>query len=162
MDYSYNSNNLTILIGNKNTDQNDWRGFGYKNSDKFVIYGGGTDYQEVNQSIFPIKKNIFEKSKVHCISIHNDTESNPKTNKSSFWANGKLIQNFTSWAITSGANNLILGSESLTNSYIFEGEIFFTSILTERKTKEKEILINHVALCQKFSVGFDEPIINNL
>ena len=28
--------------------------------------------------------------------------------------------------------------------------------------KEKEILINHVALCQKFSVDFDESIINNL
>ena len=27
---------------------------------------------------------------------------------------------------------------------------------------EKEILINHVALCQKFSVDFDESIINNL
>ena len=62
-------------MGNKNTDQNDWRGFGYKNSDKFVIYGGGTtDYHNINQSIFPIKTNIFEKSKVHCISIHIDTE----------------------------------------------------------------------------------------
>ena len=27
---------------------------------------------------------------------------------------------------------------------------------------EKEILINHVALCQKFTVNFDESIINNL
>ena len=49
------------------------------------------------------------------------------------------IKNFTTRAIISGTNNLTSGSESLTNSYIFEGGIFFTSTLTERKMKEKEI-----------------------
>ena len=28
--------------------------------------------------------------------------------------------------------------------------------------KEKEILINHVALCKKFNVDFDEYILNDL
>ena len=91
-----------------------------------------------------------------------DAESNPKTNKSSFWANGKLIKNFTCRPMTSGTNNLLFGSDTSKNISIFRGEIFFTSILTERKMKEKEILINHVALCKKFNVDFDEDILNNL
>ena len=44
----------------------------------------------------------------------------------------------------------------------FKGKIAFIAIQLHKKMTEKEILINYVALCQKFSVDFDESIINNL
>ena len=119
--------------------------------------GGDTSgFHEIDKNVFPIKTNIFEKNKIHCISVHMDAESNPKINQSSFWANGKLIKEFTSRSMTSGTSQLLFGSDSSKNIFIFRGEIFFTSILTERKMKEKEIALNHYLLCKKFEIDFDE------
>ena len=35
--YNPTSDNMTIIMGNKNTDRFEWRGFGYKNENKLLF-----------------------------------------------------------------------------------------------------------------------------
>ena len=103
-----------------------------------------------------------------CISVHYDQETYPLTSDNSrIFCNGKLIKKFTSAQVTSGLSTLIFGgsNKTVTNGKVidcFKCNIAFIAIQLHKKMTEKEILINHIALCQKFSVDFDKSIINNL
>ena len=132
------------------------------------MYRVGNDYLDINPNVFPLKADPTEYNKIKCISVHYDRESYPlKNNNSKIYCNGKLIERFTAAQVTSGLTSLVFGgsNKTLTNGKVtdyFKGKIAFIAIQLHKKMTEKEILMNHIVLCQKFSVDFDESIINNL
>ena len=154
---------LPIFFGNKGNGSGIYRMLGFKNLDnastkRLIVYGVGNDYLEINPNVFPLKADPTEYNKMKCISVHYDRETYPLTSDNSrIFCNGKLIKKFTSAQVTSGLSTLIFGgsNKTVTNDRVtdcFQGKIAFIGIQLHKKMREKEILINHVALCQKFSV----------
>ena len=171
--YIKKTNDFTAIFGNKGNGSGNYRMLGFKNLDnastkRLIVYGVGNDYLEINPNVFPLKADPTEYNKMKCISVHYDRETYPLTSDNSrIFCNGKLIKKFTSAQVTSGLSTLIFrgSNKTVTNDRVtdcFQGKIAFIAIQLHKKMTEKEILINHVALCQKFSVDFDESIINNL
>ena len=110
-------------------------------------------YQVTN---WQTKPNGFETNKLICLSSHWDQNNLNRPKKGKLYINGKEIHSFYTLFKKShdSSTKFYLGSKS--NNYgQFDGEIFYVYVST-RKTKEKEIALNHYFLCKKFEIDFDE------
>ena len=136
--------NERIFVGNGSNYDDKYYGFGRKGG-KFCIWKGD-DYIEIQNNIYPLKASAIELNKKMRISVEwNLTLST--ANHSRLWINGKQVHNFTSVNKTSSRNSkLFLGNRvprisSIDTSHnkLFKGELWFFTLLKNRKIKEKEI-----------------------
>ena len=167
------TNDFTAIFGNKGSGNGIYRMIGFQNLDnpstkRLIVYGVGNNYLDINPNVFPLKADPTEYNKMKCISVHYDRESYPlKNSNSKIFCNGKLIKAFASAQVTSGLTSLVFGgsNKTVTNGKVtdcFKGKIAFIAIQLHKKITDKEILMNHIVLCQKFNVDFDEDVIKNL
>ena len=95
---------------------------------------------------------LGELNKWHCLSVHWDNKSSPKTEKSKIYWNKKHIGDFTADNRTGNNTTVFGGLNPSTNIAPLNGNIAFFCVYLDNILDEKTILDHHQVLMERYNI----------
>ena len=147
--------------------------FGHDDSgyDKFVAYSGSnlvvSGASLVNKSVYVgpasslqsflklgdySENDLGELNKWHCLSVHWDNKSSPKTEKSKIYWNKKHIGDFTTDNCLGASITIFGGLDASTDIAPLNGNIAFFCVYLNFIVDEKTILDHHQVLMERYNI----------
>ena len=125
---------------------------GADSANKCVYIGPAASLQSFSKLDDYSENDLGELNKWHCLSVHWDNKSSPKTEKSKIYWNSKHIGDFTAGNRV-GANTTVFGGLDAANNVApLNGNIAFFCVYLDFILDERTILDHHTVLMQRYNI----------
>ena len=125
---------------------------GAHNTYKYVYLGPASSLQSFLKLDDYSENDLGELNKWHCLSVHWDNKSSPKTEKSKIYWNCKHVGDFTADNRVGASTTIFGGLDPLTNIAPLNGNIAFFCVYLDFILDEKTILDHHQVLMERYNI----------